>query len=211
MARKAAARFGLIYVDTGALYRVVGLHALRNNAGSKDEEAIGRLLDEIKLDMKYDKDGIQRMYLGDEDVTDDIRAPIISAYASDISAMPRVRAFLLEMQREMARKYDVIMDGRDIGTVVLPDAGLKIFMTAQPGTRAKRRYLELLGKNIDTSLEEVEREMELRDKNDTERAAAPLRAAEDAVLFDSTDMELGESYEALCGIIAERFGGKTEI
>jgi len=189
-------------VDTGALYRAVGLYALRNNAGPKDEQAVARLLPEIKLDMRYDENGMQRMYLGDEDVTDEIRKPQISAYASDVSALAPVRAFLLETQREMARKHDVIMDGRDIGTVVLPDAGLKVFMTAQPAARAARRYLELIGKGIETTPEEVMREMEQRDKNDSERALAPLKAADGALILDTTEMGPDESFESLCAFIS---------
>jgi len=206
LARRAAGRFGLIYVDTGALYRVVGLSTLRNGVGSRDADGVAGLIPEIKLEMKYDREGLQRMFLGDEDVTDAIRVPIISKYASDVSAMPPVRAFLLSTQRGMAQKYDVIMDGRDIGTVVLPNAGLKVFITANPEARAKRRYLELIEKGVDTKLEEVEREMRARDKNDSERAAAPLKAADDAVLLDTTDLGLDESFEALCKLISGRFG-----
>jgi len=203
LARRAAKHFGLIYVDTGALYRCVGLYALRNKVDSKDEAGVTALLSEINLEMKYDDDGVQRMILNGEDVTDDIRIPEASKYASDVSAMPPVRAFLLSMQREMAVRYDAIMDGRDIGTVVLPHAGLKIFITADPKKRAYRRYLELLGKDSCTKLEDVEREMILRDKNDSERAAAPLKAADDAVLLDTSDLNLEESFEALCRLIEE--------
>ena len=205
LARKAAARFGFIYADTGALYRCIGLYALRNGVGSKDRQGVENLLPEIKLEMKHDSDGMQRVLLCGEDVTEQIRTPEASLYASDVSAMPEVREFLLSMQRGIAEKNDVIMDGRDIGTVVLPDAGLKIFITAEAGVRAKRRYIELLEKNIDTTLEEVEKEMRLRDKNDSEREASPLKAAEDAILLDTTDMDLGESFAALCKLIAGRF------
>ena len=205
LARMAAKQFGLIYVDTGALYRCVGLYAMRKSVGSRDEAGVVGLLPEIKLEMRYDDDGVQRMFLNGEDVTDDIRLPEASKYASDVSAMPPVRAFLLSMQREMAVKYDVVMDGRDIGTVVLPDAGLKVFMLAEPAARAKRRYLELKEKNIAVTLEEIERDMLERDKNDSERAAAPLKAADDAVILDTTYMNLEESFNALCGLIAERF------
>ena len=206
LARKAAGRFGLIYVDTGALYRTVGHYVHRKNTGSKNETAVIKLLPEISLEMKYDSDGTQRMLLRGEDVTDAIRQPVISMYASDVSAMPPVRAFLLSMQRKMAENYDVIMDGRDIGTVVLPEAGLKVFITATPEARAKRRYLELISRNIETTPGEVFREMNLRDKNDSEREAAPLRAAADAVILDTTFMSLDESFEALCGLISGRFG-----
>ena len=206
LARRAAKHFGLIYVDTGALYRCVGLFAMRNGVGSKDEAGVVALLPKIKLEMKYDNDGVQRMILNGEDVTDDIRIPEASMYASDVSAMPPVRDFLLSMQREMAVKYDVIMDGRDIGTVVLPDAGLKVFLTAEPEARAQRRYLELVEKNAEITLEEVAADMALRDKNDSERAAAPLKAADDAILLDTTNMNLEESIDALCGLISWRYG-----
>jgi len=206
LARRAAKHFGLIYVDTGALYRCVGLFAMRNGVGSKDEAGVVALLPEIKLEMKYGDDGVQRMILNGEDVTDDIRIPEASMYASDVSAMPPVRDFLLSMQREMAVKYDVIMDGRDIGTVVLPDAGLKVFLTAEPEARAQRRYLELVEKNAEITLEEVAADMALRDKNDSERAAAPLKAADDAILLDTTNMNLEESIDALCGLISWRYG-----
>ena len=205
LAKMAAKHFGYIYVDTGALYRCVGLFTRRNNAASKDQKSVAELLPKIKLEMKYDKDGVQRMLLNDEDVTEDIRSPEASIYASDVSAMPPVREFLLGMQRKMAEKYDVIMDGRDIGTVVLPDAGLKVFLTAQPEVRAKRRYLELLEKGVETTLEEVHRDMSLRDKNDSERAVAPLKAAEDSITLDTTNIDLTESFNALSDIIRKRY------
>ena len=206
LAREAAKHFGFIYVDTGALYRCVGLFALRKGLDSTDEPAVTKLLPEIDIAMEYDEHGVQRMLLCGEDVTDDIRLPEVSKYASDVSAMPRVRSFLLDMQREMAVKYDVVMDGRDIGTVVLPDAGLKIFLTADPRTRAYRRFLELKEKNIETTLEEVLEEMIARDRKDSERSVSPLKAAEDAVFLDTTDMDLNESFNALCDLISGRFG-----
>ena len=206
LAKKAAKHFGFIYADTGALYRCIGLYVLRKGIMSKDEDLVCRQLADISLEMKYDDEGVQRMLLCGEDVTDEIRMPAVSTYASDVSAMPAVRSYLLEMQREMAEKYDVIMDGRDIGTVVLPDADLKIFITADPGMRAKRRLAELLDKNINTTYDEVFNEMEKRDRNDSERAAAPLKAAEDAVRLDTTELDLEESFSALCGLIAGRFG-----
>jgi len=205
LARMAAKHFGLIYVDTGALYRCVGLYALRKSVASKDEAGVAGLLPGIKIEMKYDAEGVQRMLLGGEDVTEAIRSPEASVYASDVSAFPQVRAFLLSMQREMAEKYDVIMDGRDIGTVILPNAGLKIFLTADPELRAKRRYLELIEKNTETTLEAVLTDMTIRDRNDSERAAAPLKAADDAVVLDTTDLDLDESFSALCGLISGRF------
>jgi cytidylate kinase len=202
----AAKHFGFIYVDTGALYRCIGLYVMRKNVASKDEAAVTALLPEIELEMQYDETGTQRMLLCGEDVTDAIRIPEASRYASDVSAMPKVRDFLMDMQREMAVKYDVIMDGRDIGTVVLPNAGLKVFLTAKPEARAQRRFLELREKDIDTTYEDVLREMVKRDKNDSERETAPLRAADDAVLLDTSELSFDESFDALCSIIAGRFG-----
>jgi len=206
LAKRTAEHFGLIYVDTGALYRCVGLYAFRNNVASKDNAGVTALLPKIELEMKYDESGIQRMILCGEDVTDAIRMPEISTYASDVSAMPEVRAFLLKMQRDMSVKYDVLMDGRDIGTVVLPDAGLKIFITADADTRASRRYLELIEKDVETTFEEVKKEMLIRDKNDSERAIAPLKAADDAVILDTTELDLEQSFSAICELITGRFG-----
>ena len=206
LAKRVSEHFGLIYVDTGALYRCVGLFTLRNNIASRDIPGVTGLLPEINLEMKYDDSGIQRMILNGEDVTDDIRLPEISTYASDVSAIPAVREFLLNMQRDMAVKYDVLMDGRDIGTVVLPKAGLKIFITADVDARANRRYLELLEKGVETTLDEVKEAMISRDKNDSERETAPLKAADDAVLLDTTSLNLEESFEALCRLISGRFG-----
>jgi len=206
LAKRAAKHFNLIYVDTGALYRTIGLYTLENKVSSKDEESVCALLPQIKLEMKYDRTGTQRMLLGGEDVTEAIRLPEVSKYASDVSAIPKVRDFLLSMQRDMAVSYDVIMDGRDIGTVVLPDAGLKIFITADINARAKRRYLELKEKNIETTIDVVLSEMMIRDQNDSERETAPLKAAQDAVILDTTDLTLDESFEALCKLISGKFG-----
>jgi len=206
LAKRTAKHFGFIYVDTGALYRSIGLFAFRNDIASKDRDGVIALLPKIKLEMMYDDSGTQRMLLCGDDVTDDIRLPEISTYASDVSAMPEVRAFLLSMQRDMAVQYDVIMDGRDIGTVVLPDAGLKIFITADAEARAKRRYLELVAGGVQTTLEEVYDAMIIRDRNDSQREAAPLKAAEDAVLLDTTILDLDESFEAICNLITGRFG-----
>jgi len=204
LARRAAKHFNLIYVDTGALYRCVGLYALRNKVASKDVAGVVKLLPEIKIEMMYDDDRVLRIFLNGEDVTEDIRLPETSGYASDVSAMPPVRAFLLSMQKEMAAKYDVIMDGRDIGTVILPNAGLKIFLTADARIRAKRRYLELYEKNVETTFEKVMFEMAERDKNDSEREAAPLKVADGAIVLDTTDLSLDESFSAICELIAGR-------
>ncbi len=206
LARLAAKKYGYIYVDTGALYRTVGLYVMRKGVGSKDTEAVQRLLPEIKIEMRYDDNGVQRMILNGEDVTEEIRQPIASIYASDVSAMAPVRSFLLSMQREMAEKYNVIMDGRDIGTVVIPDAGLKIFLTADPAVRARRRYEELKAKNVETTYEEVLRDIEYRDKNDSTRSAAPLRPASDAVHIDTSGKSLEECLELIGKLAGERLG-----
>ena len=206
LAKRTAEHFGFIYVDTGALYRCVGLFIYRNNIVANDKENVIALLPKIELKMEYDETGIQRMYLNDEDVTDAIRMPEISSYASDVSAIPEVRAFLLKMQRDMSDMYDVIMDGRDIGTVVLPDAALKIFITADADARAKRRYLELIEKGVETTFDEVKSAMTTRDKNDSERETAPLKAAEDAVLLDTTELNFEESFKAICDLVTGRFG-----
>jgi len=211
LARKAARHFGLTYVDTGALYRSIGLYVFRCNVSASDQAGVVALLPEIELAMKYDDEGIQRMLLCGEDVTDAIRLPEVSNFSSIVSAMPPVRAFLLEMQRAMAAKYDVIMDGRDIGTVVLPAAGLKVFLTANAEARAYRRYIELLEKNVGVTLEEVKKDMIQRDKNDSERAVSPLKPADDAVILDTTDLSLEESFTALCGLITSRYGDAPGI
>lgn len=206
IAKMTAKKYDFIYVDTGAIYRSVGLFAKMNGVASKDREAVEGLLSKIKLDLSYDADGTQHMILNGEDVSEKIRTPDVSIYASDVSAMPGVRAFLLEMQRELARRRDVVMDGRDIGTVVLPDASVKIFLTASPEARAKRRYLELRAKGVETELDEVLRDMEYRDKNDSSRKIAPLKAAEDSVLIDTTFLTLDESANAVSKVISEKLG-----
>ena len=209
LARRAAAHFGLIYVDTGAIYRCVGLAAHRMDVNTRDAEAVQRILPTLDIRMDYNDAGAQRMFLSDEDVSSDIRLPEISICASNVSAHPAVRAFLLEMQRKMARENSVIMDGRDIGTVVLPDADLKIYLTASAEARAHRRMLELQNKGIDASFEDVLKDIELRDYQDTHRAEAPLRRAEDAVLLDTTEIGFDESFELLCRTIEERLGLKA--
>ena len=209
LARRAAAHFGLIYVDTGAIYRCVGLAAHRMDVNTRDAEAVQRILPTLDIRMDYNDAGEQRMFLCEEDVSSDIRLPEISICASNVSAHPAVRAFLLEMQRKMARKNSVIMDGRDIGTVVLPDADLKIYLTASAEARAHRRMLELQNKGIDASFEDVLKDIELRDYQDTHRAEAPLRRGEDAVLLDTTEIGFDESFELLCRTIEERLGLKA--
>ena len=203
LARRCAAELGLLYVDTGAIYRTVGLAALRRGVDPKKEEAVAAILPELEIGMGYE-DGEQRMYLNGEDVSREIRMPEISMYASDVSAHAAVRSFLLEMQRKLARENCVIMDGRDIGTVVLPEAKLKIYLTASPEARAERRMKELQAKGVEQPYEEVLRDIIQRDEQDMNREVAPLRQAEDAVLVDTTEIDFDQSFELLCGIIRER-------
>lgn len=206
LAKLCAETLGFLYVDTGAIYRSVGLAARRAGLDPKEESTVLSLLPDLKITMQYGDDGLQRMFLNGEDVTDAIREPDISLYASAVSAFPAVRRFLLEMQRALARENDVVMDGRDIGTVVLPDADVKIFLTASPEDRARRRYEELLQRGMKTSYDEVLRDLQKRDENDRSRAAAPLRPAEDAIGVDTTDNTLEESFRLLKKIIEGRLG-----
>ena len=201
LSKMVAKEFGLIYVDTGAMYRTIGLFVQRNGVGSKDTENVVKLLPQISIEMKYDETGSQRMILNGEDVSDDIRLPQISIYASDVSAMPAVRAYLLEMQRSMAKTYDVIMDGRDIGTVVLPNAGLKIFLSADAEDRAARRFAELHERGIATTYVEVLKDINYRDENDSKRAAAPLKPADDSVIVDTTGNTLNDSFELISDLV----------
>ncbi len=203
LARMTAKEFGYIYVDTGALYRTVGLFTLRRGVDTKDRESVAALLPEIRIEMRY-AGGVQRMILNGEDVTDLIRTPEVSMAASEVSAIPAVRAFLLDTQRDMAKKYNVIMDGRDIGTVVLPDARIKIFLTASAAERARRRFRELRDRGVETDFETVLRDIELRDRNDSSRDIAPLRPAPDAVMCDTTEHDLEASFALIRRIIRER-------
>ena len=204
LAKKLAEALGFLYVDTGAIYRTVGLFVCRNGVSSTDAEGVTALLDMFSIDLKYGGDGLQHMMLNGEDVTVEIRRNEISKYASDVSAIPAVRAFLLEMQRQLARTNNVIMDGRDIGTVVLPDADVKIFLTATSEARAARRWKELEERGNPTGFATVLSDLVQRDENDSSRAAAPLRAADDAVWVDTTGYTLQESFEVLLKIIKER-------
>ena len=192
LAKAAAAALGICYVDTGAIYRTIGYGVYRRGIDPSDAGAVAAVLPDMQLEMRYDQAGLQRMMLAGEDVTDQIRLPEMSRYASTVSAIPAVRDFLLELQREQARRHSVIMDGRDIGTVVFPDAELKIFMTADPRVRACRRYDELSAKGDQVSLEEIERNVRERDKADMGRAISPLRQAEDAIVLDNSCMTVGE-------------------
>lgn len=193
LARELAGELGYLYVDTGAIYRTVGLYVRRKSVDTKDGDAVTALLPEISIEMTYGEDGLQHMLLGGEDVTEAIRAHEISACASDVATIPAVRAFLLEMQRQTARTHNVVMDGRDIGTTVLPDAGLKIFLTASPEVRARRRCNELHQRGQDADYEQVLRDVVVRDEEDTTRAVSPLRQAPDAVVVDTTTLNFQES------------------
>ena len=193
ISRKAAAELGYIYIDTGALYRTVGLNALRKGADLQSDEAIiATITDDLKVELKF-IDGEQRMFLSDEDVSDKIRTPEASMAASRVSAVPKVREFLFELQKKLARENNCVMDGRDIGTVVLPDADVKIFLTASPEARAERRFKELTEKGMDVKYEDVLADMIKRDYDDSHRAIAPLKQADDAILCDTSDIGLEES------------------
>lgn len=204
LARSLATRLGFLYVDTGAIYRTVGLYVSRQGADCSDAEQVVARLPQIELSLTYGADGQQRMLLGEEDVTEAIRANEVSRYASQVSVHPAVRSFLLEMQRTLARQNNVVMDGRDIGTVVLPQADVKIFLTASVEQRALRRFRELEAKGETVSLAVLQEEIAQRDHDDSHRAAAPLRQAPDAVLLDTSQLDLEESLEALLTIVKER-------
>ena len=193
IAKMLAARLGFLYVDTGALYRAVGLQALLQGENPKH----------VQVDLKY-QEGTQHVYLNGRDVSEEIRTPAASMAASDVSAIPAVRQFLLDTQRRIARQQSGVMDGRDIGTVVLPDAELKVFLTASPEIRAQRRHRELLEKGMQVEYDKILEEVQLRDKQDTERETAPLKQAEDAVLLDSTQMSLEEVIEKVMDYVKEK-------
>ena len=206
LAKAAAAELHIIYVDTGAIYRTIGCYARRQGVDAADTQAVIALLPRVKIEMRYDEQGLQHMLLHGEDVTQEIRLPEMSLYASAVSAIPEVRAFLLEMQRDFARRSSVIMDGRDIGTVVLPDADVKIFLQADVEVRARRREKELLERRTPRPFEQVLAEMKERDYNDTHRAAAPLRPAEDAIVVDTSELDFQQSKEMILKIIREKVG-----
>ena len=206
LAKALAEELHILYVDTGAIYRTIGCYARRQGVDAADTQAVISLLPQVKISMHYDDQGLQHMLLQNEDVTHEIRLPDMSLYASAVSAIPEVRTFLLEMQRSFARTSSVIMDGRDIGTVVLPDAQVKIFLQADVEIRARRREEELLQRGTPVRFEQVLAEMKERDYNDTHRAAAPLRPAPDAVVVDTCHLDFQQSKERLLEIIRERVG-----
>ena len=210
-AKRLAEKLAFLYVDTGAIYRTVGLFARMRGVSPDDGAAVAGLLPEITVTMGYGEDGLQRMYLNGEDVTLAIRENEISSYASKVSAIPAVRDFLLEMQRSTAEKNNVIMDGRDIGTVVLPNADVKIFLTASAEDRAHRRFLELRERGEQVEEAQVLRDVLERDERDTNRPVAPLKQAEGAVLVDTTGIGLEESFELICRVVNEQLEKKESV
>ena len=206
LAKAVAEELHILYVDTGAIYRTIGCYARQQGVDAHDTQAVIGLLPQVKIEMRYDEQGLQHMLLHGVDVTQEIRLPEMSLYASAVSAIPEVRAFLLEMQRDFARRSSVIMDGRDIGTVVLPDADVKIFLQADVEIRAQRREKELRERGTPRPFDQVLAEMRERDYNDTHRAAAPLRPAQDAVVVDTSHLDFQQSRDALLTIIREKVG-----
>ena len=205
IAKECAKRLGFIYVDTGALYRCIGLFCDRNGVNIEDASRVEAALSHITLDVKI-KNGTQHVYLNSYDVSEEIRLPEISMAASKVSAIPAVREYLLQFQRDMAASQNVIMDGRDIGTVVLPNAEVKIYLTADAEVRAKRRYDELIAKGNKVTFESVLADLNQRDRNDMTREIAPLKQADDAVLADTTKLDFDSSCELIIGIIKEKAG-----
>lgn len=203
IAKAAAKELGFIYVDTGALYRSIGLFTQRNGVSKDDTQGIIALLEKLEVKLAFNDQGEQIVLLNGEDVSSLIRTPEISMYASAVSAIPEVRAFLLDLQRNMAKTNNVIMDGRDIGTVILPDAKVKIFLSASAEDRARRRYEELIEKGENVTYEEVLRDAKERDYQDSHRAAAPLKPADDAIMVDTTGQTRDESVAYLIKIMKD--------
>lgn len=204
IARRLAGELGFRYVDTGAIYRTVAYFMDLWGVSPKDADGVNRYIDELTVGIEYDDEGVQHMLMNGMDVTGDIRTPEISQKASLISAHAVVRDMLLDMQRNMAEEYDVVMDGRDIGSVVLPKATVKIFLTASPEVRAKRRYQELLEKGQKASYEQVLRDVQQRDYQDTHRDIAPLKMCRDSVKVDTSEMDLEQSVAAIRKIVEEK-------
>ena len=207
LSKGIAKKLGIVYVDTGAMYRTVGLYVRDHGYSYEDTAAVVSLLPEIHIEVRFE-DGVQNIYLNGVNPGERIREPEISMYASGVSKIPEVRAFLLETQKDIARKNSVIMDGRDIGTVILPDADLKLFMTASPETRAKRRYLELIEKGQNVTFEQVMEDMVARDAQDAGREIAPAIPADDAIMYDNSGLTFEESLNALYEFIKEKLGDK---
>lgn len=207
IAKRAAKALDFIYVDTGALYRTIGLAATRRGVAPVASPEVEALLNQITVDLTFNEKGEQAVLLDGEDVSGLIRTPEASMAASEISAIPAVRAYLLDLQRNMAKTRDVIMDGRDIGTVVLPDAQVKIFLTAAPEARAGRRYKELIEKGMDVRYEDILQDVIKRDYNDTHRETAPLKPAEGCVTVDTTELDFEQSVEKIISVIKEKIYG----
>jgi len=203
IARKVAETLGYIYVDTGALYRAIGLGLVAAGIDTDNTEAVEELLKTTKVNIVY-IDNEQRVMLNGKDVSEKIRTPQVSMMASKCSALPVVRTFLLELQRKLAREHNVVMDGRDIATVVLPDAKIKIFLTADANARAARRYDELILKDPNIKFEDVLSDLQQRDYNDSHRAIAPLKPAEDSIMVDTTDNTLQQSIELITNIVKQK-------
>lgn len=203
LARRLAETLGFLYVDTGALYRAVGLFVAKKGKNTKNPSEVIPLLHQIDIEMKMGADGIQHMFLQGEDVTEEIRLNQVSQYAFQVSAIPEVRDFLMETQRGAAKTKNVVMDGRDIGTVVLPDADIKIFLTASPEKRAERRQKELQEKGTTISFEKLLADIQVRDEADMNRSIAPLKPAGDAIIVDTSNLDLEESLIALQNIVKE--------
>ena len=204
IARRLAKELGYVYVDTGAIYRTVAYFFDTWGISPKDIDGITRYIDELNIDIWYDEDGLQHMYMNNIDVTDDIRTPEISQKASLISAHAIVRDMLLDMQREVAEQFNVVMDGRDIGTVVLPNATVKIFLTASAEVRARRRTDELLAKGKKVSYEQVLKDIQQRDFQDTHREVAPLKMCRDSIKLDTSDMDIEQVLQEMKNIIAKK-------
>ena len=203
IAKLVSKELGYIYVDTGALYRTVGLYSIRKGIDTKDAEAVTATLKDIEVKLGF-VDGAQHVFLNGEDVSDAIRTPEASMGASDVSAIPAVRTFLFDLQRDIAKNNNCIMDGRDIGTVVLPDAQIKLFLTASPEARAERRYKELIEKGEKVDFQDVLDDINKRDYQDSHREIAPLKQAEDALLVDNSGCNLEEGVALVMGIIKEK-------
>ena len=210
VARESAKRLGFIYADTGALYRAIGLYAVRkgveDNSADNYAERVTELLPGITVEIKLEN-GTQKVFLCGEDVSEEIRQPKISMAASAVSAIPAVRDFLLELQRSIARENNVLMDGRDIGTVVLPSANVKIFITASPEIRARRRFEELVNKGVETDFDQVLADLNRRDYQDSHRAVAPLKMAEDAVLLDTSELDFEQSVQSVVDLVKAKLKG----
>lgn len=206
VAKALAQKLGYVYVDTGAIYRTLGVHFAMLGIGPKDKDGITRLLGDAFIEVRYTLEGEQRMILNGEDVTDELRTPEMSDYASKISALGIVREYLLDLQKQLARDYNVVMDGRDIGTVVLPHAQVKIFLTASAEERAKRRFAELAPLHPDMTFDQVLTDIRQRDQQDITRKIAPLRQAQDAIRLDTTGLSIEQTTQQIQRLVQEKLG-----